>query len=58
MHSIDAAYYDRYYTLRVCLSVCLSVCVSVYVLDTRMCPAKTTESIEMPFGGTDSYESP
>jgi len=31
--------------------VCLSVCVSVCLLVTRMCPGKTTEPMEMPFGG-------
>ena len=35
-------------------SVCLSACVSVCLLITFMSPAKTAESIEMPFVRADS----
>jgi len=48
--SIDAAYCDSVTRSMVCLPVCLSVCVLV----ARLCPAKTAEPIEMPFGGSNS----
>ena len=45
MHSIDAAYC---HTRGGVVRLCVCVCVRVYV--TGMNPAKTAESIEMPFG--------